>query len=100
MRTGYFSESYGLVQPQLLGSKHRLIPGSPLDCTSLEVRSDLSGAFWLYNPGIESISDVIYFFFLFNSNPTFPLICLFSVHLLIFVIAKFLLCRMKEELLV
>uniref|UniRef100_A0A672TL84 Uncharacterized protein n=1 Tax=Strigops habroptila TaxID=2489341 RepID=A0A672TL84_STRHB len=40
---------------------------------SLEVRrSDLSGAFWLYNPGIDSISDVL--FFLFNSNPTFPLI--------------------------
>lgn len=99
MKTGYFSESYHLVQPQLLGSKHGLIPGSPLDCMSLEVmRSDLSGAFWLYNPGIESISDVIYFFFLFNSNPSFPLICLFSVHLVIFVIAEFLLCRMKEEL--
>lgn len=64
MKTGYFSETYCLVQPQLLGSKHGLIPGSPLDCTSLEVRrSDLSGAFWLCNPGIESISDVIYFFF-------------------------------------
>lgn len=92
MKTGYFSESYRLVQPQLLGLKHGLIPGSPLDCTSLEVRrSDLSGAFWLYNPGIESISNVIHFFFLFNSNPTFPLICLFSVHLVIFGIAKFLL---------
>lgn len=71
MKTGYFSESYRLVQPQLLGLKHGLIPGSPLDCTSLEVRrSDLSGAFWLYNPGIESISNVIYFFF--SLIPTLP----------------------------
>jgi len=65
---------------------------------SLQVRrSDLSGAFWLYNPGIESISDVIYFFFfcLIQTLP-FPLICLFSVHLVVFVISKLLLCRKAE----
>lgn len=65
---------------------------------SLEVReSDLSGAFWHYNQQIDSISDVIYFIFPFNFNPTSPLICLFSVHLVIFVVAKFLLCRMKKN---
>lgn len=66
---------------------------------SLEVRkSDLSGAFWLYNQQIDSISDVIYFIFPFNSNPTFLLICLLSVHLVIFVVEKYLLSRMKKEL--
>lgn len=64
MKTEYFYESYHLVQLQLLGSKHGLSRGSPLDCMSLEVRrSDLSGAFWLYKPGIDSISDVMYFLF-------------------------------------
>lgn len=67
-KTGPFSESYALLQPPPSSSTQRLIVGSPLSCRSREVKSDLSGAFWLYNPGIESVSDVIYLFFFFLIN--------------------------------
>lgn len=79
-----------------MGSKCGLILGTPLDCLSLELRkADLSGAFWPYNEQIDSFSDVI--IFPFNSNLTFALICLSSVHFVIFITAKFLLYRMKEK---